>query len=143
MGRLFLRAFASTLWLDPTAAAKAAGYSRPLEDGRRLMGKYSKIIERDKMSLFAAQKMTAEECQMFLSAHARGVLPMVATQVKSLELMLRVHGMLSDKVDVGLTSMDIEGAVLRIVSHVPVETRALSAATGAAGNHTLSTALLP
>lgn len=114
MGRRFLLAFAETLWLDPTEAARKAGYTRPLEDGRRLMGKYAKIIERDKMRLFAAGKMSSEECQMLLSVHGRGIIPMTATQVKAVELMLRVHGLLSDKVDVNLPGSDLELAVARL-----------------------------
>lgn len=115
MGRRFLRALAAGLWMDPTAAARAAGYSKPVENGRRLLEKYAKIIERDKLSLFAVQKMTAEECQCLLSACGRGVIAANAQQVKALELMLRVHGLLTDKVDVNLEQSDLERAMTRAV----------------------------
>lgn len=114
-GRKFLLAFAGTLWLDPVKAAEEAGYKKPVEDGRRLMAKFAKIIERDKMELFRLQEMSAAEAKMLLSAIGRGTLPATPQQVKSLELVLRVHGMLTDKVDVNLEQSDLEKAMARAI----------------------------
>lgn len=114
MGRRFLREFAGTLWLDPVLAAERAGYSKPPEDAKRLLAKFEKIIERQKMQLYTWQIMSAQEAKMILSAHGRGQVPMTATQIKAIELMLRVHGLLSDKVDVNLPGSDLEMAVLRL-----------------------------
>jgi hypothetical protein len=130
MGRKFLRAFAATLWLDPAKAAKDAGYSRPVEDGRRLMEKYAKLIKRDKLSLYSMQRMEPDECQMRLSEIGRGTLSATPQQVKSLELVLRVHGMLSDKVDVNMDNSSLDLAVLQLASHASGKTREPLALTG-------------
>lgn len=114
MGRRFLRELAGTLWLDPAKAAARAGYSRPAEDAKRLLVKFEKIIERQKLQLFRWQTMGAQEAQMILSGIGRGQLPCTAQQVKALELVLRVHGLLSDKVDVNLPGSDLELAVARL-----------------------------
>jgi len=102
MGRKFLAALRDGLWLDPTEAAKVAGYSRPEEDGQRLYLKYSHLIEKDKDRVFALGRMSSEECQYILAGVARGKIAASPQQVKAIELVARIHGLLTDKVDLSL-----------------------------------------
>lgn len=46
--------------------------------------------------------MSEDEAQMYMAEIVRGNIPATPQQVKALELQLRKHGLLTDKVDVAL-----------------------------------------
>lgn len=97
-----VKAFLETLRLNPgisrTEAARRVGYSAPRVYAVRLAQKHPQLIAEAEHEALKGLKVTVEEAEQGLAAIARD--PSHRDRIKALEMFLRMHGKLSDKLTV-------------------------------------------
>lgn len=85
-----------------TAAAELAGFSTPRSAGSQLKKRLAEVIEHIELALAEKDYATAREVLKGVTEIARNGVQ-ESNRLKAWDLLARIHGMLSDKVDVNIS----------------------------------------
>ena len=97
----FIKAYVGEARQNATEAARMAGYKAARSIGWQLTHKFRDLIEAELLKTKSTALMSVEEAQKLMSDIARGTLPNPnPSQLKALELALKMHGMLNDKLNI-------------------------------------------
>lgn len=109
-------------------SARLAGYKNPGVIGPRLKKSLRLHIESEEVKKELEKMMPPHEALEILAKIARGETPKHREQLKAIELVLRSHGVLSDKIQVTLDRKALMAQVtdyIRRLRVVDIEARAL------------------
>ena len=124
--REFIRHFLETG--NASESARLAGYKQPHVVGSKLKRKLKAHIESAEVKKELEKVMPPHEALEILGKIARGEEPKHREQLKAIELVLRSHGVLSDKIQVTLDRKALMAQVadyIRRLRVVDVESRLL------------------
>lgn len=96
--KAFVDAWAGPAKFNLSEAARLAGYGNPRRRGHELAKKYGDLLEAAKVEALKALKMSADEAEQGVADIARD--PTHRDRIKALEMFLKMHGKLSDKLQV-------------------------------------------
>ena len=91
--------------LDPVSAARLAGYSRPVQSGHHLAKVWADRIAEIEVRVKSKVVLKGEQILQRLSTIANDTAH--PQQVKALELLARIQGMLSEKFDIRVSRTDM------------------------------------
>jgi hypothetical protein len=110
---------------DAVEAAKAAGYKRPGSDGPAVERRLQALIELRDAELRATAEVQPREVVVRLSVVARDAEH--KDHVRALELLARIHGMVSEKfnvkVDKATLLRELDGEVERLIAGLEAQQR--------------------
>lgn len=117
--RVWFNAFVGGANRDATAAARVAGLGKTTHSqntiGGRLKRRYKHLIEAYELRLAEAAIMSPRQVSEALAEIARDTQERTSDRLKALELVARIHGMLSDKmqidIDVALVKKELASSL--------------------------------
>jgi hypothetical protein len=98
--RAFITAYLGPANRVPMEAARIAGYRNPGSLGQALFRSLEELIKEEELRAAHHASMTSTEAIELLSKHAREA--PYPHNLKALELIVKIHGLLSDKLDVAI-----------------------------------------
>lgn len=101
----FLTFYETTAQLDPVEAARLVGYSAPHQIASKLSQQWADKLEEIQVRVRGKLSMSAEETRQRVAAVARDINH--KDHVRALELNARMHGLLSDKLDIRVSRADL------------------------------------
>lgn len=100
---------------NATEAARLAGFRHPRIIGPRLRSELSQVIQEQEHKLQDQKLMDPREVAEKLTELARNHGP---SQIKALELLARIHGMLSEKLDITVDRKSLQDKVIGEVTRL-------------------------
>ena len=101
---------------DATEAARLMGLRWPHGCGKRYKERLWGIIQEHEQALFERTTLGIEEAQALLAEIARSKTH--KDQLKALELVLRIHGLLDVKLDIKLDAKSLQNEIFRAVDMI-------------------------
>lgn len=98
--KAFIDAYLGPARLNAAEAARMAGYSHPSSQGASVRKRLAHIIDAEELKLAAKTKLSVAEAESILCEIARD--QHHKDRLKAVELVLKVHGQLADKLNITL-----------------------------------------
>lgn len=116
--RKFIDCYLTTAHLNATQAAREAGYGSPETLGPRLLGKLRPLIAEQEQKLRESALMSPREVMEGLTTEAKSAESRPGDRIKALEILARIHGMLSEKLQVSVDVPAARAAVIGALSEL-------------------------
>lgn len=110
--KLFVQAYVGEAQFNATKAAKIAGYKHPHSVGAALKKKHLQAIQEAMVGAKPEQVMGSKESLEILAEIARN--PEHKDRLRAVELSLKVHGLLSDKLNLNIKREDLNAQLIEI-----------------------------
>lgn len=114
--KLFVKAFVGEAKFNATKAAKIAGYAHPHSVGASLKKKYSQAIEEAMFQGEPSKIVSSNEALQLLAEIARD--PSHRDRLRAIELVLKCHGLLSDKLNLNIRREDLTQQLVEIAQNL-------------------------
>jgi hypothetical protein len=102
--------------LDPVRAAELAGYARPPETSRKLMKTWADKVAEVESRLRSRVTLSSEQVLQRLSVVGQDVEH--KDHVRALEILARIYGMMSDKLDIRVSRHDVSAHLSRALERI-------------------------
>ena len=112
----FLTFFETTAQLDAVEAARMTGYTAPHQAASKLERIWFDKLEDARVRVRGKLVMDATETQQRIAAVARDITH--KDHVRALELVARIHGLLSDKLDIKVSRGDVASHLGRALERI-------------------------
>lgn len=124
--RRFIDAYLTDAAFNSTEAARMAGYGSPQTLGPRLARKYSQLIDTQAELLKQSALVSPQRVVEGLSEIALRTTARDGDRIKAYEVLARIHGMLSDKLQVDVDSSSLRRELAAMSAARAGEGRALA-----------------